>query len=200
MPVLRDQVLNVRWANDDPNPAVKIRKERAEQDRGAEAILNKWGSTALWEYTMPTPLSYPTTDAQYAAVEGATAEAGAEQQAYDPAQLAAWQAYYASMAAGSSDGAADATTATTDQPASDSTAAPAASGAHDEPKKRAADSAAAPAAGESSLTRNIAQMINATVKKQRTEKKAAPTPTSTPAPAAAPAAASSTKAGLVDYE
>lgn len=62
-----EEVLTVRWANDDPNPGLKAATQADNEAKGANAVLNKWGSTALWQYTMPTEQSYPDTDPQYAA-------------------------------------------------------------------------------------------------------------------------------------
>jgi hypothetical protein len=46
-------------------PLLTLLQEKERQEKATNAILSKWGSTALWQLTMPSPLAYPQTDHQY---------------------------------------------------------------------------------------------------------------------------------------
>lgn len=61
-----DEVLNIRWANDDPNPALRAATNADNEAKSVNAMLNKWGSSTMWQHMMPTEQSYPDTDPQYA--------------------------------------------------------------------------------------------------------------------------------------
>jgi len=45
--------------------ALKRRAEREMQEKGADAILQKWADTTMWQHMMPNPQSYPQNDHQY---------------------------------------------------------------------------------------------------------------------------------------
>jgi hypothetical protein len=89
-----DETLNIRWANEDPNPATRNTQEKEKQEKGADAILAKWGTTALWQLTMPNPLAYPQTDQQYSLPSYPSPgredqqQEGEEEGPYDPSKYA----------------------------------------------------------------------------------------------------------------
>jgi len=57
------EVLNVRWANEDPNPAVQAKKEYDTQQKAVGAIINKYGYDYANAYQYD---QYPNTDSQFA--------------------------------------------------------------------------------------------------------------------------------------
>eukprot|EP01120_Amphizonella_sp_Union-15-10_P007996 TRINITY_DN2787_c0_g1_i5.p1 TRINITY_DN2787_c0_g1~~TRINITY_DN2787_c0_g1_i5.p1 ORF type:complete len:200 (+),score=56.44 TRINITY_DN2787_c0_g1_i5:717-1316(+) len=60
-----DEVLNVRWANEDPNPSAKERHKRDLEEEAARALQIKFPE--YWEYysNLYTYSQYPNTDHQY---------------------------------------------------------------------------------------------------------------------------------------
>jgi len=71
---ISDEVLNIRWANDDPTLGNSVRDNSHAQIQAADKILNKWGSTALWE--VANDGHYPNTDTQYAEYEAIIKRSG----------------------------------------------------------------------------------------------------------------------------
>jgi hypothetical protein len=92
------EVLNIRWAFDDPNPVAKEAATRADHDAIVAMVKTKGASTEAAafhypdEYQMPeskkqriegdTFASYPDTDTQFAPGDGAGAPATSETDAY----------------------------------------------------------------------------------------------------------------------
>jgi hypothetical protein len=97
--VQSDEVLNLRWAFDDPNPVAKQAGERADHD-AIFAMVQAKGVTTTQDsafdypeqYQMPatkrqriegdTVASYPDTDTQFTAGEGSTTAAASEEELY----------------------------------------------------------------------------------------------------------------------
>eukprot|EP01097_Dermamoeba_algensis_P003890 TRINITY_DN2635_c0_g1_i1.p1 TRINITY_DN2635_c0_g1~~TRINITY_DN2635_c0_g1_i1.p1 ORF type:complete len:274 (-),score=78.82 TRINITY_DN2635_c0_g1_i1:896-1717(-) len=70
------EIVNVRWANEDPNPAVKNKGEKDSQEKAFDVMIQKHADTLMWEYTanqqyeakhgsLPDYQVYPNTDYQY---------------------------------------------------------------------------------------------------------------------------------------
>lgn len=131
----------------------------------SDAILKKWGSSSLWQWTMPNDAAYPDTDQQYQ-----------QYQSYDPAL---WAQYYQQTAYDYSQyynptGDSSVTTtnveATNDQSnnstyisTAQSIETPAVDSTTTDSNKRSAES-------EALNTKELAKMINLKAKKQKTEK------------------------------
>lgn len=201
-----EEVLTVRWANEDPNPALKASNQADNEAKAANAVLNKWGSTALWQYTMPTEQSYPDTDPQYAAklaqfraeselarqqlaarmgnaedIDQAYAVAPTDGAPYDPTQYAAmFAAQHPELNyAPPADVAPEQEFAAHmgyAAPSAPAAAAAVPAAAPVQQKRPAEETVPTPGAGVS--TKNIAALINARVKKAKAE-------ASAPVPAAA---------------
>jgi len=72
---ISDEVLNIRWANDDPTIGSQAIIDKSQaQINAADKILNKWGSTTLWE--VANDGQYPNTDTQYAEYEAIIKRSG----------------------------------------------------------------------------------------------------------------------------
>jgi hypothetical protein len=154
-----DEVLNIRWANEDPNPSLKRKVDREMQEKGADAILQKWADTTMWQHMMPNQQSYPQNDHQYDPEQ---------QQQMDPAVVAAaWQQYYAAAAAAAQAAHASSGGEAASEGAGQALAPPQPAAAVDEQGARR-HVEPAPAGVGSDVTKSLAQMINSTAKKQKT--------------------------------
>lgn len=91
------EVINVRWANEDPNPAAKAGREQELLDKAMAALSTKFPDYYKYFLQLNANGQYPNTEQQYAAAEellqkAEQAKQTAAQQAYDP--NAYFQYYY----------------------------------------------------------------------------------------------------------
>eukprot|EP00029_Vermamoeba_vermiformis_P004081 TRINITY_DN1460_c0_g1_i1.p1 TRINITY_DN1460_c0_g1~~TRINITY_DN1460_c0_g1_i1.p1 ORF type:complete len:425 (-),score=90.87 TRINITY_DN1460_c0_g1_i1:30-1259(-) len=93
------EVINVRWANEDPNPAAKAGREQELLDKAMAALSTRFPDYYKYFLSLNANGQYPNTEQQYAAAEDLLQKAEqaqksmvSQQQAYDP--NAYYQYYY----------------------------------------------------------------------------------------------------------
>lgn len=93
------EVINVRWANEDPNPAAKAGREQELLDKAMAALSTRFPDYYKYFLELNANGQYPNTEQQYAAAEDLLQKAEQAQQsmynqqaAYDP--NAYYQYYY----------------------------------------------------------------------------------------------------------